>query len=308
MVFLGTVTEILASPDRDVKRLRMRVDRVYKGVSEPTLVLFDDGMCDGPDLRLGEQYLMYTRRDGEGQVPFRGCTRSRFVEYAEEDLKYLDSLDQLAPTASVFGQVMVEPGGPGGNIPLPGAVVEIRGAEQTLTTTSDEKGHYSFSSLEPAEYIVKASHPGFRTPPFDRKGIPVRVQARGCAVVNPLLRKRWPGSIEGHLLRSDGRRAPAGIDVGLIRVGGRTQAKNPERFSRKTWRPMSTANTPFGGSRPGDTRSSSTAAAFRARKSPIRPSTGRMQARRKRPPRSRWATPLSRAAVTFTCLRKSRPR
>lgn len=116
MVFLGTVTGIPASPDRDGKRLRMRIDRVYKGVSEPALVLFDDGMCDGPDLRLGEQYLMYTRRDEEGKVPFRGCTRSRLVVYAEEDLKYLDSLGQLAPTASVFGQVMVETDGPGATI------------------------------------------------------------------------------------------------------------------------------------------------------------------------------------------------
>ena len=36
----------------------MRIDRAYKGVAEQELVLFDDGMCDGPDLHVGEQYLM----------------------------------------------------------------------------------------------------------------------------------------------------------------------------------------------------------------------------------------------------------
>jgi hypothetical protein len=308
MVFLGTVTEILASPDRDVKRLRMRVDRVYKGVSEPTLVLFDDGMCDGPDLRLGEQYLMYTRRDGEGQVPFRGCTRSRFVEYAEEDLKYLDSLDQLAPTASVFGQVMVEPGGPGGNIPLPGAVVEIRGPEQTLTTTSDEKGHYSFSSLEPAEYIVKASHPGFRTPPFDRKGIPVRVQARGCAVVNPLLRKRWPGSIEGHLLRSDGRRAPAGIDVGLIRVGGQDAGEESREVLPEDVETDEHGEYAFRGIAPGRYKVVVHRCCFPSPEVPYPAIYWPDASTEEAASESRWATPLSRADVTFTCLRKSRPR
>jgi hypothetical protein len=62
MVFLGTVTDALATRDGRVVRARIRVDRAYKGVSEQSLVLFDDGMCDGPDLRIGEQYLMYTRR------------------------------------------------------------------------------------------------------------------------------------------------------------------------------------------------------------------------------------------------------
>src|SRR5207247_11391900 len=62
MVFLGTVTEGLATQDGRFVRARMRVDHAYKGVSEKTLVLFDDGMCDGPSLQIGQQYLMYTGR------------------------------------------------------------------------------------------------------------------------------------------------------------------------------------------------------------------------------------------------------
>jgi hypothetical protein len=91
----------------------MRIDRSYKGVSEPTLILFDDGMCDGPEMRLGEQFLMYTYRNGDGEVPARGCTRSRHVKYAEEDLKYLDGLNEAPPTGSVFGQVGIWRDGPG---------------------------------------------------------------------------------------------------------------------------------------------------------------------------------------------------
>lgn len=58
MVFLGTVTEGIAISDGRIVRARMRIDRAYKGVAEQELVLFDDGMCDGPDLHVGEQYLM----------------------------------------------------------------------------------------------------------------------------------------------------------------------------------------------------------------------------------------------------------
>lgn len=73
MVFLGTITDALATRDGMVARARMRVDRAYKGVSEGTLVLFDDGMCDGPDLEVGQQYLIYTHRFGDGDVPSRGA-------------------------------------------------------------------------------------------------------------------------------------------------------------------------------------------------------------------------------------------
>src|ERR1700730_8949893 len=127
MIFLGTVTEALATEDNRVVRARMRIDRAYKGVSEPELILFDDGMCDGPELQIGEQYLMYTRRLDEGDVPSRGCTRSRHVKFAEEDLKYLKGLNEAAPTARVFGQVASWPKGAREKRLLPGAVVTLQG-------------------------------------------------------------------------------------------------------------------------------------------------------------------------------------
>ena len=43
MIFLGTITEALATTrDGRVVRARMRIDRAYEGVSEKSLVLFDD--------------------------------------------------------------------------------------------------------------------------------------------------------------------------------------------------------------------------------------------------------------------------
>jgi len=59
LVFLGTVTDMSAQPGNFV-RAEMNVDRVYKGTLKSKVELFDDGMCDGPRLEIGRQYLMYT--------------------------------------------------------------------------------------------------------------------------------------------------------------------------------------------------------------------------------------------------------
>jgi len=198
----------------------MRIDRAYKGVSEPTLILFDDGMCDGPDLQVGEQYLMYTHRIGEGDVPSSGCTRSRNVKFAEEDLQYLESLTEAAPTARVFGHVTSRREGPGDNLPLPGADIELQGPEETLRATADDKGFYSFDGLKAGDYSVSADQPGFRMPSLKSGILSDSVEAGGCAVIDVTLRKDWPGTIAGSLLRPDNTPVAAGIDLTLTRIDG----------------------------------------------------------------------------------------
>jgi hypothetical protein len=203
-----------------VVRARMRIDHAYKGVSEPELILFDDGMCGGPDLQVGEQYLMYTRRFGEGDVPSRGCTRSRHVKFAEEDFKYLEGFKEAAPTAIVFGRVVTWPDGPGDNLPVPGAVVKLQGPKEALTTAADNDGRYSFDSLKAGKYSVSASQSGFRSCPLYQDLNSAAVEARGCAVIDVTLFKDWPGTIAGRLIRPDNTPAAAGIDLTLIRMVG----------------------------------------------------------------------------------------
>jgi hypothetical protein len=221
MVFLGTVTEALETRGETVSLARMRIDRAYKGVSEKTLILWDSGMCDGPDLKVGEQYVMYTQRWGDGPVPSRGCSRSANVKDAAEDLRFLNGLRAAGPTGSVFGRVSIKSDGIGDkNRPAEAAVVQIRGAGRTLETTVDGEGRYSFDGLKPAEYDLSASQPGYSMLSVSSRRYNNRasVEARGCQVVNIVMRRDWPGAIQGRLTRFDGAPAAAGIDLWLIRV------------------------------------------------------------------------------------------
>lgn len=219
IVFLGTVTEALQAENGFVTLARMHVDRAYKGISEESVVLYDDGMCDGPSLHVGEQYVMYINADGTGPLPSRGCTRSRSVKEASEDLTFLNGLAGAAPNGTISGQVTISKG----NLartgdPLPGATIEILNGQEKVTATTDANGRYSFFGLQPGEYVVRAAKPGFTNTDSDEEDTST-VEAHGCAVQDLALHKNWPGTIAGRVVRADGTPAQAGLRLDLMRVG-----------------------------------------------------------------------------------------
>lgn len=220
LVFLGTVTEVLEIRGTWTARVRMRIDRAYKGVTEESLIVFMDGMCSVLNLQLGEQYVMYAHRFPNGEVAPSGCSSSH-VKHAEEDLRFLDGLANAPPTSRILGRVTVAHD----TQSLSGATVEIRGPEATFTTTTDDEGRYSLDGLKPGDYNIRASRPGFRMPSCEAGGAQAALTARGCAVVDLYLSKDWPGAIEGRLIRPDGTPAKAGIELTLIRLEGRGESQ-----------------------------------------------------------------------------------
>lgn len=221
LVFLGTVTEALATQNGRVVRGRMRIDHAYKGVPGESVVLFDDGMCDGPALEVGEQYLMYTRRVGNGDVPSRGCSRSRHVKFADEDLKFLNGFPGERPVSRIFGRVVVRTDDyRGDDQPLAGAHVEISGSGGTHDTMTDGDGRYWFENLQPAAYTIAATSNGFRMMLFGMEKPSANVEPRGCAAVNMVMRRTWQGRIAGRVVLSNGEPAP-GIDLTLIQLDKR---------------------------------------------------------------------------------------
>ena len=224
IIFLGTVTEAMQTEGV----ARMRIDKAYKGISEKTVLLYDSGMCDGPTLRVGEQYIMYTQNDGSGYLPSRGCTRSRNVKYADEDLAFLNSLAGAAPTGSISGKVTMSTGDLARTgDPLSGATIEILNGQEKATTTTDTSGRYSFLGLQPGSYLVRATKPGFTSTESQDEDT-TEVAARGCAVLDLALRKNWPGTIRGRVIRPDGTPAQAGLSLDLIRVEGKGRSRKSE--------------------------------------------------------------------------------
>lgn len=184
LVFIGTVTKVLVTNQHGrVVRVRMRVDRAYKGVRESSLILRDDGMCDGPDLQLGQQYLMYTFRPEAGDIPSRGCTRSRHLKYAAEDLKFLNSLAAGPLVPHVYGRVQrrsIVDYGP--DQPLPGVQVQLTGPAGSRVTTTDAGGTYRFDDLQPETYTVTAISKDYRMTYFPLgHGPTVTVAPHSCA-------------------------------------------------------------------------------------------------------------------------------
>lgn len=218
MIFLGTVTESHPTLRDKFPEVRMRIDHAYKGVEESSVTLFDDGMCDGPQLEVGEQYLMYTHRLPSGAIPSRGCSRSRHVKFAEEDFKFLNSVADARPVSSIFGRVLSRTDGyRGTDQPLAGAQIEISAAGTTRTTMTDGDGRYAFENLPPEKYVVTAAFNGFRQL-FGMENRSVNAEPRGCATANLVMRRMWQGGIAGRVFRSTGEPAPAGLNLSLMRL------------------------------------------------------------------------------------------
>lgn len=191
LVFLGTVTEVNAQPGR-FKTARMNVDRAFKGDLDKTIDLFDDGMCDGPDLQVGRQYLMYTTGFPNGGVPARGCTRSRRIEEAGEDLAFLDQYSSGRATTHVDGTVRFRPEEPddsrlgeAGRTPLKNVQVTLSGNGNIFRATTTSAGSYSFLNLDPGEYTVEADLSGYR---LDWAPDSIVLVANGCFEANLLMK------------------------------------------------------------------------------------------------------------------------
>lgn len=204
LVFLGSVLSV--SGDQ-FKSAKMRVDQSFKGPLPSVVELFDDGMCDGPDLKAGHQYLMYTRGTPTGALPARGCTRSRAVEYADEDLQFLKAYLAGKTNTQVSGTIRYRPDEPNdsrlgdeGRTPMKDVSVTISGAGRPFRTKTDASGRYSISGLPPGNYEVNAELAGYR---MNWAMSEIQVAAKGCAVVDVLM--KVDRRVQGTLRSGDGR-------------------------------------------------------------------------------------------------------
>ena len=216
LVFLGSV---LTVSGRQFKTAKMRVDQSFKETLPSEVELFDDGMCDGPDLKVGRQYLMYTYRTPTGAIPVRGCTRSRAVEYADEDLQFLKTYLTGKTSTQISGTVRYQPDEPDdsrlgepGRTPMKDVSVMISGAGRSFQTKTDASGRYSISGVPAGEYEVSAELAGFRTNLATNE---IQVAPKGCAVADVLM--KVDRRVQGTVRWADGRPAEGAL-VEMVRT------------------------------------------------------------------------------------------
>ena len=85
-VFSGEVLEIRSGVN--FLQARFRVEHSWKGVEAEQVSVLTENTAESPHYRVGEKYLVFAGiRDGK---LFTGnCSRTKRLEYAEEDLKQL---------------------------------------------------------------------------------------------------------------------------------------------------------------------------------------------------------------------------
>lgn len=86
-VFSGEVLQIESGGN--YLEVRLRVERSWKGVSTEEVAVLTDSTVESPHYRVGDKYLVFAGiRDGK---LFTGtCSRTKKLEYAQEDLQQLE--------------------------------------------------------------------------------------------------------------------------------------------------------------------------------------------------------------------------
>lgn len=147
----------------DVSGATMVVEKVYKGnvaVKDQLEFVQGDETLDCSwsfyPQQVSERYLLYLfkpRKPTDGwTIPT--CYRSRQIEYAQDDLLYLNNMENHRGQTRVSGVVNSEH-----NLDMKGRKVRIIGRKKTYVTTTDEDGVYEIYGLPPGRYTIEPELP-----------------------------------------------------------------------------------------------------------------------------------------------------
>lgn len=225
LVFLGTVKTATERNQDGVRTAQMKIDRSYKGDAKGLVDLVDNDMCDSPELLPGHQYLMYTWGSPGGPIAASGCSRSRAVENAQEDLKFLEAYAAAKTSTQVFGVFRLAGYDVDDPMPLKGVQVTLSGNGWQFRATTASDGSYSFRNIAPGEYEISAALKGYRvgwTPPQ------FSLSKNACYQANMFMRVERV--VEG-IVRDSESKPVAGALVELVSTKKISQSWEPPRLS-----------------------------------------------------------------------------
>jgi hypothetical protein len=222
----------------------MTVTRAYRGVTGERIDIFTgqgDGDCGYPFV-IGQAYLVYANHSPRAKVLATSiCTTTKAVGDADDDLRYLNSLDSLEPGARVSGLVTHtedDPTRENGRSTVPGVgfTVALTGDVGTLETLTDEQGRFHFDRVPVGRYQARVHARPLFAPVID----PFDVQLpdpRACAEIG--FGVRYDGRIDGRLVGPGGEPI-AGVTMYLrwaepaddeSTFGGHSETDTNGRFS-----------------------------------------------------------------------------
>ena len=176
-----TKTKTPRSLINDIDTAIMTVDRVYKGdIKSGEKLTFTQG--DSPidcswtfyEQEIGTQYLLYLNRPQASTELFKvsTCNRSRSLEYANDDLLFLDNLNKVRGRTRVSG-VLDQDGGDDSDVV--GRKIRIRGKNKTYVAVTDKNGVYELYDLPPGRYVLEPElRFGWKVDRFDLTRNPTR--------------------------------------------------------------------------------------------------------------------------------------
>jgi hypothetical protein len=203
------------------KKVTLRVREAFTGLASGTQQITIETGLGGGDcgyaFERGVEYLVYAYRTRAGGLGTGICSRTRPITEADDDLKYLRSLQDRGARSSLrviaidLHRMWGLPASRAGNvIGLSGAKISVEGANYRQTGETDWSGRHEFTDVPAGEYKITMALDGYRlTSPIP----PVRLHAKGCADV--ALPVRLDRVVTGRVFTKDGMPA-AGVTIEAV--------------------------------------------------------------------------------------------
>lgn len=183
LVSLEKATKPTARYGGDIKSATMLVEKVFKGgVKVNEVLAFGQGDevldCSWTfhKTMIGEQYLLYLDAPERPSESFyiSTCNRSRKLEYARDDLLYLNNMDKLRGRTRISGVLSIDSAE---DVGLEGWKIRVIGRRKTYVATTDKNGVYELYDLPLGRYLLEPEMKfGWKVDEFHLTRQPIRLQ------------------------------------------------------------------------------------------------------------------------------------
>jgi hypothetical protein len=224
-VFVGTVRSIeqmdhdeFGQPYRSVL-VKFDVERGFVNAVPGPLELStaSNGAACGYSFVGGERYLVYARKTPTSRLSTSICSRTRPLDKAQEDLRYLADMPRVDAGARVFGRIHHWQRDPFEAVavdygPVGGLVVSVSGATATRDAVTDDHGRYEIAGLPVGEWSLSVTMPDGFSPRYVEREFELR-DPRACSQHD--FRISHEAGARGIVVDGAGR-ALAGISVDAV--------------------------------------------------------------------------------------------